>query len=70
MLIMLENMIEKSTAIDRAMAGKELTFDDGMELMNYDNSHMLGATAEITRKKLVGDDVTYTASYYMNYTNV
>ena len=31
---------------------------------------MLGATAEITRKKLVGDDVTFTASYYMNYTNV
>ena len=70
MLTMLENMIGKSTAIDRAMAGKELTFDDGMELMNYDNSHMLGATAEITRKKLVGDDVTFTASYYMNYTNV
>ena len=70
MLTMLENMIGKSTAIDRAMAGKELTFDDGMELMNYDNIHMLGATAEITRKKLVGDDVTFTASYYMNYTNV
>jgi aminodeoxyfutalosine synthase len=70
MLIMLENMIGKSTAIDRAMAGKELTFDDGMELMNYDNTHMLGATAEITRKKLVGNDVTFTASYYMNYTNV
>ena len=67
---MLENMIGKSTAIDRAMAGEELTFDDGMELMNYDNIHMLGATAEITRKKLVGDDVTFTASYYMNYTNV
>ena len=70
MPVMLENMIGKSTAIDRVMAGKELTFDDGMELMNYDNIHMLGATAEITRKKLVGDDVTFTASYYMNYTNV
>tara|TARA_Y100000590_G_scaffold217715_1_gene246560 strand:+ start:32892 stop:34025 length:1134 start_codon:yes stop_codon:yes gene_type:complete len=68
--IMLENMIGKSTAIDRAMAGEELTFDDGMELMNYDNIHMLGATAEIIRKKLVGNDVTFTASYYMNYTNV
>ena len=67
---MLENMIGKSTAIDRAMAGEELTFDDGMELMNYDNIHMLGATAEIIRKKLVGNDVTFTASYYMNYTNV
>ena len=67
---MLENMIGKSTAIDRAMAAEELTFDDGMELMNYDNIHMLGATAEIIRKKLVGNDVTFTASYYMNYTNV
>ena len=32
MPVMLENMIGKSTAIDRVMAGKELTFDDGMEL--------------------------------------
>jgi len=70
MPIMLENIIGKSPAIERAMAGKDLTFDDGMELMNYDNIHMLGAVAEITRKKLVGDDVTFTASYYMNYTNV
>ena len=31
---------------------------------------MLGATAEQIRKKLVGNDVTFTASYYMNYTNV
>ena len=67
---MLESVVGKSKAIDRAMAGKELTFDDGMELMNYDNIHMLGAAAEYSRQKLVGDDVTFTASYYMNYTNV
>ena len=67
---MLESMIGKSTAIDRAAAGEELTFDDGMELMNYENIHMIGATAELSRQKLVGDDVTFTASYYMNYTNV
>ena len=67
---MLESMIGKSTAIDRAVAGEELTFDDGMELMNYENIHMIGATAELSRQKLVGDDVTFTASYYMNYTNV
>ena len=41
---MLESMIGKSAAIDRAVAGEELTFDDGMELMNYENIHMLGAT--------------------------
>jgi len=67
---MLESMIGKSTAIDRAVAGEELTFDDGMELMNYENIHMIGATAELSRQKLIGDDVTFTASYYMNYTNV
>ena len=53
---MLESVVGKSKAIDRAMAGKELTFDDGMELMNYDNIHMLGAAAEYSRQKLVGDD--------------
>src|SRR3972149_1179210 len=41
-----------------------------MELMNFENLHMLGAVADITRKKLVGDAVTFAASYYMNYTNV
>ena len=41
-----------------------------MELMNYDNLRMLGAVANISRKKLVGDAVTFAASYYMNYTNV
>jgi len=31
---------------------------------------MLGAVADMRRKKLVGETVTFTASYYMNYTNV
>ena len=69
-VFMLESLIGGSTAIDRAMAGEELTFDDGMELMNYDNMHILGVAAELTRQKLVGDNVTFTSSYYMNYTNV
>ena len=38
--------------------------------MDYDNLHLLGAVADSTRKKLVGDTVTFAASYYMNYTNV
>jgi aminodeoxyfutalosine synthase len=41
-----------------------------MELMDYDNLHLLGAVADSARKKLVGDTVTFAASYYMNYTNV
>ena len=67
---MLEQLIGESKALDRAIAGEELSFDDGMELMNYENLHILGAVADIARKKLVGDTVSFTASYYMNYTNI
>jgi aminodeoxyfutalosine synthase len=67
---MLEQLAGQSKALDKAMAGEELSFDDGLELMNYDNPHMLGAVADTTRKKSVGDTVTFAASYYMNYTNV
>ncbi|CAD6518176.1 Radical SAM domain-containing protein (fragment) [metagenome] len=66
----LEQLVGESKALDRAIAGEELSYEDGMELMNYDNLHILGAVADIARKKLVGDTVSFTASYYMNYTNV
>ena len=67
---MLEQLIGQSQALDRAISGEELSFNDGMELMNYDNLHMLGAVADDSRKKLVGDIVTFTSSYYLNYTNI
>ena len=67
---MLEQLVGKSKALDRAIAGEELSFDDGMELMNYDNLHMLGAISDIVRKKLVGNTVTFASSYYLNYTNI
>ena len=63
---MLEQLVGESQALDRALAGEELSYKDGMELMNYDNLHLLGAVADSTRKKLVGDTVTFAASYYMN----
>ena len=69
-LSVLEQLIGDSQALDRALAGEELSYKDGLELMNYDNLHLLGAVADSTRKKLVGDTVTFAASYYMNYTNV
>ena len=68
--IVLEQIIGDSKALERAISGEELSYDDGLELMNYDNLHMLGGVADITRKKLIGDTVTFAASYYMNYTNV
>jgi len=67
---MLEQLIKESKALDRAISGEELSYDDGIELMNYDNLHVLSAVADSTRKNLVGDTVTFAASYYMNYTNV
>ena len=59
---MLDSLLGNSTAIDNAVSGKELTFEDGMELMNDDNLHVLGAVADLTRKKTVGDTVTFTSS--------
>jgi aminodeoxyfutalosine synthase len=67
---MLEQLVGESKALDRAIAGEELSYDDGIELINYENLHMLGAAADVSRKQLVGDTVTFAASYYMNYTNV
>ena len=67
---MLESLLGKSKAIDNVISGKELTFDDGMELINSDNLHGLGAVADLVRKKTVGDILTFTSSYYMNYTNL
>ena len=70
MVTLLEKLVDESRALDRAMAGEELSMNDGLELMNYDNPHMLGAVADTVRQNLVGDTVSFTASYYMNYTNV
>jgi len=67
---MLEQLVAESKALERAISGEELSYGDGLELMNYENLHILSAVADITRKKLVGDTVTFAASYYMNYTNV
>ena len=67
---MLEQLAGESQALDRALAGEELSRSDGLELMGYDNIHMLGAAADSVRRRRAGDTVTFAASYYMNYTNV
>jgi len=66
----LEKLVKESKALEKAITGEELSFEDGMELMSYDNLYMLGASADMVRQKLVGDTVTFAASYYLNYTNV
>ncbi|GFN40145.1 MAG: radical SAM protein [Marine Group I thaumarchaeote] len=67
---MLSELIKESRALERAISGEDLTYNDGMELMDYDNLFMLGAAADMIRQKLVGNTVTFAASYYMNYTNI
>ena len=83
---MMEKLIGESKALERAISGEELSFQDGIEIMeydlslihiseptrllDYDNLHLLGAVADISRQKLVGDNVTFTTSSYLNYTNV
>ncbi len=67
---MLRDLISESKAVERALAGEELSHNDGLDLLKNDNLFAVGATADLVRKKLVGDKVTFTASYYMNYTNL
>ncbi len=67
---MLEKLIGESKVLERAIAGEKLGMQDGIELMKYDNLYMIGAVADATRQKLVGNKVTFTASSYLNYTNV
>ena len=70
MQIMLEKLVGESKVLERAIAGEELSMQDGMELMKNDNLYMIGAVANAIRQKLVGNKVTFTASSYLNYTNV
>lgn len=67
---MLEKLIKDSKALEKAITGEELSYNDGLELMSYDNLYMIGAAADLIRQRRVGDKVTFAASYYLNYTNV
>lgn len=67
---MLRDLMSESKAVEKALSGEELSYSDGLELMRSDNMFLVGATADLVRKKNVGDKVTFAASYYMNYTNL
>lgn len=59
-----------TAALEKALAGKELSYDDGVQLMKEENLFLLGAAADRLRRDLCGNTVTFVASYYLNYTNV
>ena len=67
---MLEKLVGESRVLERAIAGEDLSMQDGIELMKYDDLYTIGAVADATRQKFTGDRVTFTASSYLNYTNV
>ena len=67
---MLEKLVGESRALERVIAGESLNMQDGMELMNYDDLYTIGTVADTIRQKFVGNNVTFTASSYLNYTNV
>jgi len=50
--------------------GEELSCNDGLDLMNNENVFVLGAAANLIKKKLTGNTITFVASYYLNYTNI
>ena len=57
-------------ALEKALGGEELSYNDGVQLMNEENLFLLGAAADKIRQRLCGDVVTFVSSYYLNYTNV
>lgn len=57
-------------ALEKALAGEELSYDDGVQLMKEENLFLLGSAADMARRSHCGDVVTFVASYYLNYTNI
>ena len=66
---MLSNIQGATNALERALAGEELSFQDGLQLIREENLFSLAA-ADMARNKTCGNTVTFTSSYYLNYTNV
>ena len=67
---LLQSISGSSNAVEKVIHGEELSFNDGLELLNNENVFVLGAAANLVKKKLTGNVVTFVASYYLNYTNV
>lgn len=63
-------IIKPTPSLEKVLAGEELDFNDGLELINDENLFLLGAAADKIRKGLTGDNVSFVSSYYLNYTNI
>jgi len=65
-----KTIIKPTSSLEKVLSGEELNFNDGLELINDENLFLLGAAADRIRKELVGDNVSFVSSYYLNYTNI
>jgi aminodeoxyfutalosine synthase len=63
-------LVRPTAALEKVMAGEELTFNEGVDLLKNENLFLLGNAANHLRKEIRGDNVSYVSSYYLNYTNV
>jgi aminodeoxyfutalosine synthase len=67
---LLQSYAGNSNAVEKVIHGEELSCNDGLDLMNNENVFVLGAAANLIKKKLTGNTITFVASYYLNYTNI
>jgi aminodeoxyfutalosine synthase len=67
---LLSNIQGATNALEKALAGEELSFEDGLQLIKEENLFSLGAAADKIRNDTCGNTVTFTSSYYLNYTNI
>jgi aminodeoxyfutalosine synthase len=65
-----DRLIGGTLALEKAIAGEELSYSDGIQLINEENLFLLGAAADRIRHNLCGNTVTFVKSYYLNYTNI
>lgn len=63
---------EIRASLERALAGRELGFDEGSLLARADGKDLaaLVATADALRRRQVGDAITYVVNRNINFTNV
>jgi 7,8-didemethyl-8-hydroxy-5-deazariboflavin synthase CofH subunit len=61
-----------AAVLERALAGKDLDFDDGLTLCGATNEDLLAVVkiADELRRRAVGDRVTYVVNRNLNFTNV
>lgn len=67
---LLKSILGETPSLEKALAGEELSYQDGVQLLKEENLFLLGLVADKIRKNLKGDTVTFVSSYYLNYTNV